>query len=102
MLDLPTTGEVPPRTLIQRVRELIQGRSNANGVVTLTPSATTTTVSKVTINANAGVWLCPQTANAAAALATTYAKITTAGSFTITHANNSQSDRTFYYLVLGG
>jgi hypothetical protein len=85
-----------------RVIDLIEGRSNATGLVTLTANATTTTVSKATINANAGLFLFPRTANAAAALATTHVSSVAAGSFVLTHANNAQTDRHFHYLVIGG
>lgn len=104
MDSIPTNGTTQ-RNIEQRIRELIEGRNNATGTVTLTASATSTTVSKSTINANGAVFLFPTTAHAGAALAagTTYATITTGGgSFTITHANNAQTDRTFYYVVLGG
>lgn len=102
MQKVPPSGATE-REIHQRINELIDGRSNANGTVTLTAGATSTVVSKATINGNAGVWLMPTTANAATALATSYASVTPGGgSFTITHANNAQTDRTFHYLVLGG
>ena len=103
MDTIPTNGTTQ-RNIEQRLRELIEGRSNAVGpTVTLTAGATSTTVSKTTINANAAVFLFPTTANAATALATTYALIMSGGgAFTVTHANNAQTDRTFYYAVLGG
>lgn len=102
MKVLPTTGATE-REVSQAIKDLTEGRSNATGTVTLTANTTTTTVTKSTINANAGVFLFPTTANAAAALATTYATIAAlGGSFTITHANNAQTDRTFYYIVIGG
>ena len=102
MDSIPPNGTTQ-RIIEQRIRELIEGRSNANGSVTLAANTSTTTVSKATINANAAVLLFPKTANAAAALATTYASVTAGGgSFTITHANNAQTDRTFFYVVVGG
>jgi hypothetical protein len=47
--------------------------------------------------------LMPTTANAAAEIGagTAYISARTKRSFTITHANNSQSDRTFGYVVIG-
>jgi hypothetical protein len=49
------------------------------------------------------VFLSPQTANAAAALATTYVQAAdiTKQQFVITHANNAQTDKTFGWVVLG-
>jgi len=99
---IPPTGATE-RQVHQAIRELIEGRSNAVGAVTLTADTTTTTVTLTTVNRNAVVILAPTTANAAAAVATTYASVAAAGgAFTITHANNAQTDRTFGYLVIGG
>ena len=85
-------------------RELINGRSNAVGSVTLTANVATTTVTKETIAAGAAVFTEPTTANASAekAAGTMWISAVAAGSFTITHANNAQTDRTFFYLVNGG
>lgn len=102
MKVLPNTGATD-RQRDQAINELIMGRSNAVGAVTLTAGATTTTVARSTISKDAVVMLFPMTANAAAALATTYATTSVSGgSFTITHANNAQTDRNFQYVVLGG
>lgn len=99
---LPPAGATE-REVLTALRELTEGRNNATGTVTLTPSATSTTVSKTTINANGAVFLFPTTAHAAAEVATTYAVITAGGgSFVVTHANNGLADRTFYYVALGG
>lgn len=90
------------RKVIFAVNQLIRGRSNATGTVTLTAGATSTVVSNTNFNASAVPMLFPRTANAAAALATTYATISTAGTLTIVHANAATVDRTFSYVVLGG
>lgn len=102
MLVLSPT-EARTRILAQAIRQLTEGRNNANGEVTLTANAASTTISRTTINGQAGVFLFPKTANAAAELAagTCYA-VVSAGQIVITHANNAQTDRTFYYVVLGG
>lgn len=87
------------------VRQLIEGRSNATGRVTLTANATSTTITGELVNENAEIFLTPRTSNAAAALGTTYASISRiAGvpTVTITHANNAQTDRTFGYIIVGG
>jgi hypothetical protein len=92
------------RDAVTAINQLMQGRSNATGQVTLTASAATTVLSKTTVNEDAEVFLIPRTANAAAELAagTAYISDVSRGSFTITHANNAQSDRTFGYIVIGG
>lgn len=82
------------------ISELAQGRSNAHGTVTLTANDTSTVVTNTNCASGSCVKITPTTANAAAALATTY--ITAAnGSFTITHANNAQVDKTFTYAIQG-
>jgi len=83
------------------LQQLAAGRSNATGVVTLTPGATTTVVQAASCAAGSGVWLFQRTANAAAALATTYVSAVANGAFTLTHASNAQTDRTFFYACLG-
>ncbi len=98
---LPPAGSTL-RAAVSAINQLAAGRSNAVYSVTLTPGATTTLVEGENINANARPFLTPATANAAAALATTYAVTTAAGVVTITHANNAQTDRTFHVLVIGG
>lgn len=89
--------------LTDRVNVLGDGASNATGEVTLAAGTTTTTVTDNKFESSMVVVLQPKTANAAAALATTY--ITDAnkskGSFVITHANAATLDRTFGYVRLG-
>jgi hypothetical protein len=105
----PAVKQLPPAGANERdrdfaIRQLIDGRNNAVGTVTLTASVTTTVVTRTNANANGYVFLMPLTATAAGALATTYilaANITKTG-FTITHANAVSVDRTFAYVMLGG
>lgn len=82
-------------------QQLAQGRSNAVGVCTLRASQTTTTVTAQNCGADSKVFLSPTTANAAAALATTYVSSVSAGSFVLTHASNVQADKTFGFVCLG-
>ena len=82
-------------------RQLVRGRSNAVGTVTLTVSATTTVVvAPKIVGSGSSIHLMPTTANAAAALATTYIAAAN-GSFTITHANAATADRTFRWSARG-
>ncbi len=89
--------------IVNAVRQLMQGRSNAAGTATLTAGAPTTTVTAPNCATGAQVFLCPRTAHAAAELAAggCYVSAVSSGSFTITHANNAQTDRTFSYACLG-
>lgn len=101
MLDLAVSGATLSQT-IEAVRRLIRGHGNFVVTVTLKASATTTIVTNAYINKSAAVLLAPMTANAASALATTYVSSVTAGSITLTHANNAQTDRTFRVAIKGG
>jgi hypothetical protein len=85
------------------IQGLAQGRSNAVGVVTLRASQTTTTVLAPNCGAGSAVFLFPQTANAAAVVASTYilAANVAPGNFVITHPSNSNTDKTFSYVCLG-
>lgn len=89
--------------IVMAVRQLMEGRSNAVGDVTLTANAGTTTVSAPNCGPGSKVVLFPQTANAAAAVPTTYITLAniTAGQFVITHANNAQTDKSFSWVALG-
>lgn len=91
----------PWRAVIDAINRLLTGRLNATTSVTLVTSSTTTTLTWASITPNSFIGLMPTTSNAAGALATTYISARSKGSATITHASNSQADRTFTVLVIG-
>jgi hypothetical protein len=76
-----------------------------NGTVTLTENVASTTVIDPTVTENSRIFFEPLTANAATELygATMIVPIANhdRGSFTITHANNAQTDRVFGWVALG-
>lgn len=82
------------------VNLLVDGKSNNFGSFTLTASATSTAVSDLRAGSNSIILFTPMTANAATAVATTYISARAKQSFTITHANNGETDRTFTYIVI--
>jgi hypothetical protein len=96
-------GEKDMFKIVAMLRELAQGRSNATGTVTLAPNAGSTTVTAVTCATGATVMLTPTTADAAAEIKNGTLWISAVGnqSFTITHANNAQADRTFLWAAYG-
>ncbi len=94
-------NEKNPQVVNQAIQELQRGRSNALVLATLTAGATTTTVTAPNCGTGSAPILVPTTANAAAALATTYVSTISNGSFVLTHANNGQTDRTFRVVTLG-
>ena len=98
-----SSNETRISEVVRAVRELFQGRGHNVGEVTLTANAATTVVTHANCGESSIPKLTPRTANAAAALATTYIAVANVvpGQFTINHANNAQVDKTFGY-VLGG
>jgi N-acetylmuramoyl-L-alanine amidase len=94
------------REYVLAIQQLVRGRSNAVGQVTLTANAASTTVTldERIANENGHPVFTASTANAAAeqAAGTMYVSSVTKTGFVITHANNAQTDRTFYYEFRGG
>jgi hypothetical protein len=100
---VPGTLETDPKKIIMSLQQLAAGRSNATSSVTLTANTTTTTVTPINCAAGSAVFLFPTTANAATEWGngTIYVSAVAKQSFTLTHANNAQIDRTFFYVCLG-
>lgn len=96
-------GETDIRKVVNAVKELVEGRSNAVGSFTLTAGAATTTVTAINCGAGSTVLPFQTTANAAAEIGngTMYIGTVSNGSFVVTHANNGQTDRTFMFVALG-
>jgi hypothetical protein len=92
------------RLVVNALRELANGRVDSASEVTLTANAATTVVADPRVGPTTKVFLSPTTANAAAeqGAGTMYVSAKGDGTFTITHANNAQTDRGFDYVVLGG
>jgi len=104
MLKVPTYSENKEEWLRQialSINLMIDGQSNATGEVTLTANNTSTVVADLRVGINARIFLMPTTSNAAAAIGTTYISSTGKQTFTITHANNAQTDKTFKYAIIG-
>jgi len=98
-------GETNAGRIVAAIRQLIAGRSNAAGAVTLNANATSTTVVAPNCAAGSEIFLFPRSANAAAEVKNGTIYVPGANvanrSFVITHANNAQTDRTFSYLAIG-
>jgi len=75
------------------------GRLVATGIFTLTPSATSTTVSAPLCNAGSYVGWSPNTADAAADM-NSLSYVAGAGQFVLTHSSDAGSDRTFTYVLI--
>lgn len=99
--NCPSPNEKDLFRIVRGIRDLFEGRRNTAGSFTLTANAASTVVTHANFGAASVPHWKPSTANAAAALATTYVSARANGSFTISHANNAQTDRTFYYSIDG-
>lgn len=92
-----------PREISLVVNNILNGKLNSTGSVTLTASTTTTAVSDERVGKESIILFMPLTANSASEQGngTMYVSTRADGSFTITHANNTQTDRQFGYIVIG-
>jgi hypothetical protein len=99
---LPVAGG-DARQVAAVVNRVAQGKLNCTGSVTLAAGAAGTVVNDPRATAASVILLMPLTANAAAELGngTVFVSARGKGSFTLTHANNAQSDRTFDFAVIG-
>lgn len=87
--------------IVQAVIALLTGASNAGGTVTLRAGQTTTIVSSEVVASGMRVLLTPTTANAAAVVAATYVSLVGQKTFTITHPNNANVDKIFFWEAKG-
>ena len=79
----------------------IGGKINSTGSLTLTASATTTTLTDERIGSGSIILFMPTTANASTAFANLYVSARVDGSATLTHASSANTDQTFGYVVFG-
>jgi len=99
----PSAAERDLYRIVRAIRELFEGRRNTTGTVTLTANTSSTAVTHVNFGVDSIPHLTPTTANASVEIGngTLHASTRANGSFTLTHANNGQTDRTFLYAFDG-
>ena len=92
-----------PRDVSFVVNNIMNGKINSTGTLTCTASAATTAVTDQRAGKTSVILLMPLTANAATEQGngTIFVSTRADKSFTVTHANNSQSDRNFAYVIIG-
>jgi hypothetical protein len=85
------------------LQQLEQGRSNAAGNCTLAAGTATTKIFAPNCAATSKVFLFPASVHAAAEFGngTLFVSIVANGTFTLTHAANAQTDRSFFFVCLG-
>jgi hypothetical protein len=81
--------------------QVLQGKLNCTGTVTLNANVATTTLSDDRIGASSVILFTPMTASAAAATTNLYVSARGSKTATLSHANNAQTDRSFFYVVIG-
>ena len=99
---LPTEA-ANPREVSQVVNSILDGKLNSTGSFTCTASAATTSVTDFRAGEDSVILLMPTTANAASeqGAGTIFVSTRAKQSFTVTHANNAQTDRTCDYVIIG-
>ena len=93
-------GEKDLTIIVQVVRQLMEGRTNAIVTATLTANAVATTVKAPTCSPSSAILPCattPDSANDIPLMSFTPGY----GQFVIAHASNARVDRTFNFVVLG-
>lgn len=105
-LKLPLAFSTPEdgfRRTSSLVNQVVDGKTQNIGSVTLTDSSATTVVADLRVGVHSVIVFMPTTANAAAEVGAGGMYISSRGdsTFTITHANNAQTDRDFEYVVVG-
>lgn len=97
---LPPAGGTP-REVAEAINNVFAGRIGLAGEFTLNAGVTSTTIIDNRVTTNSHISYSPNTANASAEIGagTIYISTYANGSFTVTHANSAQTDRTFRYTV---
>ncbi len=85
----------------ESINGLIDGKADVVGEVTLTANAASTSVIDNKFESNMVPVFTPTTSNAAAALGGMYVSARSNGGFTLAHANNAQTDKSFLYVRFG-
>jgi|TARA_R110001606_G_scaffold222083_1_gene369932 hypothetical protein len=89
------------RLVSNSLNNTINGKLNSTGSLTLTASATTTTLTDERIGGNSVILFMPTTANANTAKANLYVSARGEKTATLTHASSGNTDQTFGYVVIG-
>ncbi len=78
-----------------------QGKTLNGGTCTLDANSASTDVADRRVGINSKIILFPTSANAAAEMGTIYVSAVTKQQFTLTHGNDADTDKTFFYIVVG-
>ena len=90
-----------PRQVAEIVNNLVEGKMNCTGSITLETSGTTTTLNNERIGYDSVIILTPRSANAAGETDHTYVSSKAVGSCVITHRNHGHADCEWDYVIIG-
>ena len=99
-LSIPDTGQ-HLRLVSTSLNNTINGKLNSTGIITLTASSTTSTLTDARISGNSVILFMPTTNNGRTALNTLYVSVRGDGSATLTHASSSNTDQNLSYCIIG-
>ena len=99
--SVPSPNERDPIRIVQAIRELFAGRSNAVGTCVLDAGTTASTVTFINCGASSKIFLTPLSADAAAETPTLYVTGVASGQFTLAHSNSASTDRRYSFAVIG-
>lgn len=99
-LSIPDTGQ-HLRLVSTSLNNTINGKLNSTGIITLTASSTTSTLTDARISGNSVILFMPTTNNGRTALNTLYVSARGDGSATLTHASSSNTDQNLSYCIIG-
>lgn len=89
------------RKVVTAVNNILRGKTNNTGEVTLRVSQTTTTLTDIRIGINSVIQLMPMTANARTALANVYFDEPGDETVVINHSSSVNADQEFRYTITG-
>ena len=89
-----------PRNVSEVVNNILSGKINSTGSISLASSGTSTTLTDARISRDSVVLYMPTTANASAEMDNLFT-VTAVGSATLTHSAHGNADCTYKYVVLG-
>lgn len=91
--------------IAQAVQNILDGKLNSAGNFTMTANAATTVVQDRRVGVNSLILPMPTTQNAGGEVGYYFTNVGTKtgdiSSFTVNHATDSRTDRTFRYIILG-
>lgn len=89
------------RSLVSVIELISSGKINVTGEITLDANSSSTVFTNQLLGVGSVVNFMPVTANAAAVISSVYISDRANGEFTITHANDANTDKIFRFSIIG-